>query len=237
MANPETGRDYHVAHGFPERKRLVVPNGIDTARFRPIPQARARLYSEWGLPEDAVLIGLVARLDPQKDHATFLRAAAALSRDHPGARFVCVGTGPKQRVADLRRLAQELGVAEKVIWAGLRKDMPEVLSSLDIATSSSAFGEGFSNAIGEAMAAGVPCVVTGVGDSAAIVGDTGVVVGPRDAEALAQGWRRLLSLSEDERRALGCRSRERVLQKFSTRAMVDQTAALCRRLVRDEPSN
>lgn len=104
--------------------------------------------------------------------------------------------------------------------------MPRIQASLDIATSSSAYGEAFSNAIGEAMAAGVPCVVTDVGDSAAIVGPTGRVVPTRDPEALARAWQSLLELAPERREALGAAARDRIGRHFSLAAIAARYAAL-----------
>ena len=150
----------------------VIPNGIDTSRFREMPGSGARLRALWGVRDDQILIGLVGRLDYMKDHPTFLRAAAKLTHHNDSVRFVCVGGGPISYAAQLKDLSSELGLHDRIVWAGDQDDMPSVYSALDLLVSSSS-GEGFSNVIGEAMACGVPCVVTDVGDSALIVGETG----------------------------------------------------------------
>ena len=148
----------------------------------------SRLRASWRVPERSLLIGIVARLDPMKDHQTFLRAAAILANSRADARFVCIGAGPERYTSDLKTLAGELGIGDKVIWPGLiLHDMPAAYNALDICCSSSAFGEGTSNAIAEAMACGVPCVVTDVGDSKLIVGDMGILVPPKNPEALSAG--------------------------------------------------
>ncbi|BCX12108.1 MAG: glycosyl transferase [Thermosynechococcus sp.] len=184
VANSQAGRSWGIRRGFPPGRIVVIENGIDTARFRFDSLGRQRVRSEWKIGADQTAIGLVARLDVMKDHRNFLQACALLAARRENLRFVCVGSGPADYLAELKTFAQTLGIADRVIWAGPRSDMPAVLSALDIASSSS-FGEGFSNAIAEAMACERPCVVTDVGDSARIVGDTGMVVPPRDAEALA----------------------------------------------------
>jgi glycosyltransferase involved in cell wall biosynthesis len=118
------------------------------------------------------------------------------------------------------------GLQTHVLLMGLRRDVHRVLNAFDIHALSSAFGEGFPNVLGEAMATGVPCVVTDIGDSAMIVGDTGVAVPVRDPSALANGWRRLLDLSAEEFAALRVRARQRVETEFSLAASVRQYAAL-----------
>jgi glycosyltransferase involved in cell wall biosynthesis len=192
IANSYAGRKYHVAVGYPAEKVVVIPNGIDTERFHPDLMARSRIRSEWGISEHEKLIGLVSRLDPQKDHPTFLQAAAVLVKTRKDMPFVCVGGGPDEYRATLQTLAKSLGLEERLQWVGIREDMPAVHNALDICISSSAYGEGVSNAIGEAMACGVPCVVTNVGDSAWVVGDTGEVVPPKDPVALNNAITRLL---------------------------------------------
>jgi len=231
IANSHAGRAYHLEHGFPADKMVVIPNGIDTERFQPNPEAGARLRAEWGILENAILIGRVGRLNPMKDHSTFLRAATLLCKDRQDVRFVCVGSGPESYTRELYQLADELGISEKVVWAGARADMPAVFNALDIATSSSCYGEGFPNVIGEAMACGVPCVVTDVGDSAWIVGDTGVIVPPKNPEALTAGWSSLLALTLTERVVLKEKVRKKIVENFCVNKMVQTTELYCSKLV------
>lgn len=228
VANSSAGRDLAVHAGFPAARLAVIPNGIDTARFAPAAQGSAALRAEWLRGSAGPLIGLVARLDPMKDHETFLRAAQRLSTSATGARFVCVGAGPEAFSARLRGIADDLGIGHRVVWAGRRHDVPAALNALDIATLSSAFGEGFPNVVGEAMACGIPCVVTDVGDSAMIVANTGTIVPRRDPEALAEGWRAMLAAPEAERQRRAQAARARIVDNFSLDAMVAATAALYR---------
>jgi glycosyltransferase involved in cell wall biosynthesis len=224
ICNSCAGMEYAAMHGFPKEKMHVVPNGIDTNRFRPDVDSRAAVRSELGVSETDRLIGLVARLDPMKDHETFLRAAAMLGRERSECRFICVGDGPANYKVHLRQLAASLDLESRLIWCGNRHDMPDVYNALDIACSSS-YGEGFSNAIAEAMACETPCVVTDVGDSATIVAGTGIVVPPRKPAALCDGLRLMLT------RAPGLRSAARaaIIDRFSNEALVNNTLELlCR---------
>lgn len=230
IVNSQAGRRYHLAHGFPKEKMLVIPNGIDTDRFCPDPEARRRVRAEWGVSGDEKLIGLVGRLDPIKDHPTFLKAAALLAQEREGVRFVCVGDGLADYRQELHKLGQELGLTERLIWAGACDDMPAVYNALDIASSSS-YGEGFPNVIGEAMACGVPCVVTDVGDSASIVGDAGVVVPPKNHHALADGWRDMLRRLGDHRLSLSEKARARVALHFDLDTLVQKTSDLLKGLL------
>jgi glycosyltransferase involved in cell wall biosynthesis len=223
ICNSRAGLEYAAAHGFPRKKMTVIANGICTDSFKADALARTTVRTGWGVSDSEVLIGLAARLDPMKDHPTFFRAAKMLSQLKKDLRFVCIGDGPEPYKTELRRLAGSLGLDRELIWAGARRDMSAVYSALDIVCCCSSSGEGFSNAIGEAMACGVPCVVTDVGDAAHIVGDTGCVTAPGDHRALAAAIGRLADLPSAERRALGCAGRERVVSEFGMESLAQRT--------------
>jgi glycosyltransferase involved in cell wall biosynthesis len=231
IVNSHDGKRYHSARGYAARRMLVIPNGIDTDSFQPRPQERRRIRSAWGIRDDEPLIGIVARLDPMKDHPTFLRAAACLARDHPQAHFVCVGDGPPRYTRELHALANQLGLDTTLRWAGARDDMPAIYGALDIATSASAFGEGFSNAVAEAIACGVPCVATDVGDAAIIVGDAARIVPPGDPPALAAAWSRLLRASTEERAQGTTPAQERIMRSYSRATLVARTSSVLLQIV------
>jgi glycosyltransferase involved in cell wall biosynthesis len=215
LVNSEAGRAFHARLGYRPREWVSLPNGIDTARFRPDEGARAAIRAELGLAPDAPLIGLLARFDPMKDHGTFFRAAGLLARRRPDARFLLAGKGIDRDNPALARLAGEAGVADATLLLGERPETARLTAALDLATSSSAYGEGFSNTLGEAMACAVPCVATDVGDAALIVGDTGRIVPPGDPAALAGAWEGLLGLAPGGRRALGDRARARIEARYA----------------------
>jgi glycosyltransferase involved in cell wall biosynthesis len=227
IVNSHTGKTDYLDRGYAPDKMVVISNGIDTERFQPDSEAGAKVRSEWGISENTILIGLVGRLSPMKDHPTFLQAAALLSKEREDVRFVCVGVGDENYAKELYQLADDLGISEKIIWAGGRSDMPAVFNALNIACSSSSDGEGFPNVVGEAMACGVPCVVTDVGDSAWIVGDKGIVVPPKNPEALAAGWNSLLNLALTDKLALAEKARKTIVEKFSVKNLVRETEFHC----------
>ncbi len=217
--NSEAAARQHEALGYVKDRTVVIPNGFDVETFRPDDGARASLRKELRLGPDTVLIGLIGRYHPVKNHADFLRAGGFLKNTQ--AHFVLAGTGVDPRNVELTGQIRAAGLQDRVHLLGERDDMPNVHAALDIATSASTT-EAFPNVIGEAMACGVPCVVTDVGDSAAVVGDTGVVAPPKDPERLAGGWDRLLSVSREERTQLGRRARQRIEEHYSLASVVQQ---------------
>jgi glycosyltransferase involved in cell wall biosynthesis len=171
IANSRTGLDFHLQHGYRPRRIDIIPNGVDTSKFRPDSGDRAAVRAELGLSDDAVVAIHIARLNPMKDHANFLQAMKNL----PQIRGVLVGAQ-----------TESLELPGNVIALGLRTDVERLYRCADIVASSSAFGEGFSNTIAEGMSSGLVPVATDVGDARLIVGNTGQVVPIRDPEGLAR---------------------------------------------------
>lgn len=227
VCNSASGRSVHERLGYRPRRWALIPNGLDPDTFKPCPAARSQFRNELGVADSVPLVGLVARMDPMKDHPTFLRAAAVVAARQADARFVVAGRGVAESDM-LRDLGEKLGIAGRVHLLRERQDVPRVLAAFDVAVSSSD-SEGFPNMVLEAMACGTPCVVTDAGDSAAIVADTGVVVPRRDPEALADGIIRVLSMKADDREILTRAARTRVLQEYS----LDRAAVRYQELYRE----
>lgn len=206
-------REQHEGIGYPSTDAAVIPNGFDCDLFKPDPQARARLLSELGLPANARIVGHAARFHPMKNHASLIRAFSSLAM--PDAHLVLAGREVTPDNASLARIVEETGIAGRVHLLGERADMNRILPAFDIYASSSAWGEAFPNVLGEAMASGVPCVATDVGESAMIVTDTGRIVPPGDDTALARAMENILGLPPDERKRLGERARARIVEEFS----------------------
>lgn len=203
-ANSAAGLKHHLSLGYRPRRTEVVLNGIDIDEFKPDAAARAAVRREIGLPDDAIVLAHVARVDPMKDHGTFLAAMAKL----PELRALLIGAG-----------TEYLPDAANIIRLGRRSDVGRLLAASDIVLSSSRFGEGFSNALAEGMACGLPAISTDVGDAKLIVGDTGLVVPPENPAALAtaintlaQDLAREAETARAERRA---KVRARIVENFT----------------------
>ncbi len=163
-----------------------------------------------------------------KDHSNFVSAAGLLAASEPDAYFVLAGRGVDDRNLVLTREIRAAGIAARSSLLGGRTDAPRLTAALDIATSSS-YAEGFPNVVGEAMCCGVPCVVTDVGDSARLAGDTGLVIPPRDPAALAAAWRELISRGREGRIKAGAAGRARIAGHFSIAAVATSYARLYER--------
>ncbi len=213
--NTRIGAEQHEAFGYCSTQRCVIPTGFDYLQFRPDADARRQVRAELGLSEDAVLVGLIARYHPMKDHAGFLKAASLVVQSHPEVFFLLSGMRVNPNEPAFQDLLRKHNLENRVLLLGERKDMPQITAALDIACSASAWGEGFSNAVGEAMACGVPCVVTDVGDSAYLVSDTGLAVPPRQPEAFAKALSQLVAGGPSCRQQLGQAARQRIETEFS----------------------
>ncbi len=222
----EEARVVHQQLGYVSDRFRVIPNGFDLGRFSPSVDARKRVRDELGLGTDALLVGLVARFDPQKNHFGFLAAARRVHEQIASAHFLMAGTGVEPDNVALVRAIDANGLRGAVSLLGRRDDMPQLMASLDVLVSSSSFGEAFPNVLGEAMACEVPCVTTDVGDSSMIVSNTGIVVAPDDVASLAGAVLRLLSMPFDERRKLGQYGRRRIETEFSIQSVVARYEAV-----------
>jgi glycosyltransferase involved in cell wall biosynthesis len=216
----EVARQIHVDAGYDASRIRVIPNGFDLSRFQPDALARAEVRQEIGVPDDVPLVGMIARWHPQKNHHGFIEAAAALRKRIPTVQFLLSGLGLDRSNEALTGWIREAGLENAVHLVGYRQDVPRLMAALDLATLSSTFGEAFPNVLGEAMACGVPCVSTDVGDAAAIVGDTGIIVPPGNAEALTSAWDAMLSRPGELRLQLGQRARNRVQDHFELISVV-----------------
>lgn len=211
VVNSFRGARVHADLGYRMSQMVVFDNGVDIDRFRPDDDHRSHWRQELNLPENAFVVGIVARVDPMKGYDTL---QTALSRC-PGVRCIAVGSGTE----NLRQSEQFTGI-------GRRGNIEELLPAFDAVVSPSKFGEGWSNSIAEAMAAGVPVIATDVGDAARIVGDTGIIVPPDNVDALAEA---IQALQSDPERCqmLGTDARRRVVEHFA----LDDCAARYERLL------
>ena len=223
IVNSNSGYDYHAANDYPSDRMVVIPNGIDTNLFSPDLSARECQRALWGIDEGATLVGIVGRLDPMKDHRTFLQAATKVLSKRKGVLFICVGDGNIKYREYLQQFSEELGILENIRWEPGQVNVENVYNALDILVSTSAFGEGFSNTLAEAMSCGVRCVATDVGDARRILSDTGVVVPPENSSAVADGILAMLDSDDRENSKIKKSANDHIRKNYSIDRLVSNT--------------
>ena len=210
-------------------RSFVIPNGINIDAYVPSPTLCRKTRIELDIPASAFVVGHVARLHPIKNHTLFLKSAARLVECFPNIYFVLCGRAVLPDNEVFRRIVLP-EQRNRFRFLGERRDVPSLMAAMDccVQTSNS---EAFPNALAEAMACGVPCIATDVGESAAIISSFGHLVAPRDEDALVESISRLLMLPQPQRRLMGERAREHVKQSFALDAIVGQYVALYENLV------
>ena len=236
VVNSRRGISFHSEMGFSTRRMTFIPNGIDTKKFKPDVSARPALLEELKCDKRALLVGHFARYDPMKDHETFLLAAQAIRRAVPRVHFVLAGDGVGPGNEALTALIRKHDLTDCMSLLGPRDDVPRLMAALDLFCSSSAFGEGFSNTLGEAMASGVACVATNVGDTEVILGEGGLVVPARRPNELAQECIRMLQLEPEARAKIGRSATERVIDRFGISKSCEEYSQMYYRLVTNRVS-
>ena len=226
VTNSRAGFEYHRQIGYRPRRWELIPNGWVAELSAPTPRRRVAARAQFGLPQDEFLIGFPARPARQKDHATFLSAARMATARTPNLRFVLFGGG----------LVQSAFPADPaLIVLGELKNVAELLPALNCVTLTSSHGEGLPNAVGEAMAVGLPVVCTDVGDVKSLVGDGGIVVAAREPAAVADGWNRVLDLGDQARAELGERARRRIAGEYSLNTMIHRYEVFYESLMSGRP--
>lgn len=211
----------HTAIGYSPDRFSVIPNGYDLAKFQPQLRTASEVRRALSVPKNKIVLGMVGRFDPQKDHYNLLNALSTLDFEF---NVVCllVGTGMDESNANLMQLIQQADCSARVQLLGRRTDIPAIMSMLDIHVLSS-LGEAFPNVLAEAMACGTPCITTDVGDAALIVGDTGWVVAPQDSALLSDAIRTAIRAKDNEeswrKRCLA--AQKRIEENFSIETMVN----------------
>lgn len=232
LYNSEVARQHHEAFGYSFGKGHVIPNGFDTDTWRPDRLVRTQARTLLGLHDDAIVIGFVARFHPMKDLSNLLQAAAPLMANNPRVHLAIVGRGNEPKNEALACFYPALPSGRLHIL-GQRENIPSLMPAFDILCMSSAWGEGFPNVLGEAMACGVTCVATDIGDSRLVLGDTGRVVPPSNPEALRRALASMITLSPGTRSELGKLARSRIRRNFSLSETVGRYISLYDNILED----
>jgi glycosyltransferase involved in cell wall biosynthesis len=225
VTNSQSGQKFHTTLGYAPRRWVQIPNGIDADLFQPNIPSGQDLRRTFDIPEDAIVVGLLGRVDPMKDYPTFLRAMERLSLVHENLYCMVAGKGTED--------ASWAIVPPRFRRLGVWENASAFLNALDILVLSSAFGEGFPNVVGEAMACEVPTIVTDVGDAGVLIQTPTQIVPPQDVDKLILALKGLLALSSGERKVIGQQSRSRVLSSYSLPIMRQRYASFYKDLVRE----
>lgn len=232
ITNSQAALEEYRQKDYPYSKLVHVPNAIDADRFKPDPDARKSVRNEFGFPDDTPLIGLFARLHPMKDHLTFLRAARILAGSKPDVRFICAGGTSAEYSIYERRIkanASDMDLDDNVLWLGSRNDPERLMAACDITTLTSDSGEGFPNSVAESMACGILCVVTDIGDAAAIVAGHSVSVPRGGSTELAKAWMSALDQYQARTGQISVAARRSIVDRYSPAAIAHETLDALRR--------
>lgn len=228
MVCSQAASGIHARMGYARTKMEHIPNGFVIGDESQPSVSLNQVREQFGLPTDALVIGNLARFDPQKDHETFFKAAGRLANRRNNVHFVLAGQGINTANPAIRRWVEQYDLSRQVTLCGQIEDVNSFLGAVDILTVSSAYGEGFPNVLGEAMLARVICVATDVGDSARILESVGFVVPVRSPEKLCEAWLTAAGLAEEEKRARRERGRQRIVSEFDIRKVAQRYASFYR---------
>ena len=218
--NSKIAAGQHIGLGFPADKAEVIANGFDTTQFRPNLISRGEWREKLGIGSETFVVGHVARYHPMKGHKTLLKAIRQFSQRAPNIKLVMAGRDVDIENRELKSFIAAHNLEHLVVLLGEVLEIEMLNPMFDVAISSSSWGEGFSNTLGESMACGVPVITTNVGDSAMLVGDAGIVVEPNNPDALAQSLWSLYQTSKTERIEISQRARTRIVDHFTIDRMV-----------------
>lgn len=223
----------HVALGYAAARMVVIPNGFDLSSMKATSNQRVAARVEFGWNDDHIVIGFVGRFHVDKGQLNFVQSAAILARQYSNVRFLMVGRNLDEANAQLSEWIAATGVPDRFLLLGERQDLPICYAAMDIFCLASC-REAFPNVVGEAMAMGLPCIVTDVGDAAVLVGNAGLVVPKEDSAALAGGLGEMIEMSEADRRDLGQMAKKRIVEEFSMESCMQRFATLYADVVKPE---
>lgn len=214
----ESAKKEHSRYGYDVSRMVVIPNGFDFSCLTATSEERRAFRQRCCFGVNDLVIGCMGRFHPEKGQDNFVKAAAIVAHDQKDARFLLVGRGCDADNAELTGWIKTYGLQDRFVLLGERRDIPACLAAMDIYCMPSS-NEGFPNSLGEAMAMGLPCVATDVGDARVLTGDTAVLVPAQDERSLAAGLLQMVDLSDEQRHQIGQRAKARVMAEFSmTRA-------------------
>lgn len=217
ICGSESAYESHLKLYYSKKKMIVVPNGFDLQVFYPDLAVKNSIRDQFHIPREATVFGHVGRYHPLKNHENLLRSFSHLQQKHKECYLILCGNNVDLRNEQLNSLLFKLELTN-VLMLGDRRDIPSIMKSFDALLLPS-FSEGFPNVLGEAMATGLPCIVSDVGDSKSIVGQTGYIIENNDVKGLIDCLERFINLSYSGRQKLSLLARTRITDSFSIQAI------------------
>ena len=222
ITNSYAGKQDHEKTGYRAKAWVYMPNGFDVNKFCPSQDKRDAFRKDFCIRPEEFVVGMIARYDPMKNHAGFLRGAVKFIQHYPNSKFVLVGKNIKKENKELVALLADVDLDKHFIFLGERKDIENIIPALDVLSLFSLFGEGFPNVIGEAMSCGITCVASDVGDAKVVIGDTGFIVTKNDVDALVEAWEKIIKLNKQQRIELSALARKRILENFDLKDIANR---------------
>jgi len=213
-------KEVHLSIGYKKKSSVVIYNGYDLIKFNPHCEKKPALLEQLSLKKDRIIIGSVGRFDPAKDHQNLLKALGIVKSNQIDFTLLLVGKDMEAENQKLQLWIKQNNLIENVRMLGKRNDVNELYQIMDFLTLSSE-AEAFPNVVAEAMACGIPCVVTEAGDAPIIVGETGFIVPIKNAPSLSQAIITMINMPAVNRKKLGTLARERIEIHFQLEKMVD----------------
>ena len=211
----------HTNIGYQSNKMNYVPNGYDLQMFKPNPQRKLLIKNKFNIKNRFTLLGNIARFHPQKDHVNLLQALSIVKKNKIPFKCILVGFGIEKKNKILNNLIQKFNLKNELILLGQQSKINVIMNEIDVNILASGYGEAFPNVVAEAMASGTPCVVTDVGDSSLIVGDTGWVTRTSNSKELANNIKKAINKSKSKKWNYLClKARKRIVKKFSIKKMI-----------------
>lgn len=239
LYNAYLSAEQHAAIGYSDQHTLVIPNGFDTQLFSPNAYSRDNIRQTLGIPADALVIGMFTHYHPQKNHALFIEAARLLLQHQKNVHFILAGRDITPDNPELMPLLQRIPASHNLHLLGERKDIPNLLNALDIYSLTSSACAGFPNSIGEAMACGIPCIATDIGDLPRIIDNTGRTLQVQEAtpSALAFAWLEWINAGAAWRKELGLRALQRIQRYYNIQSITEQYQNTYKELVNHGRTN
>lgn len=214
--NAHMSQMQHQKFWYSSKKSVILPNGFDTDKFSPNASNRLKWRETWACDDKTKVYGMIARYHPMKDHETLLNGfAKALENKKIKAKLVLIGTNVDGDNSALSNLIEKLSLKDHVVLMGERRDINEILPAFDYAILSSAWGEGFSNFLGESMACGIPAIATNIGDNARIVDEYGIVISAQNSDQLSNAIITMNNIDQDDYHRLSSACRIHINDNFT----------------------